>query len=68
MELGRQIRSSVTSGKMLLLPKATLSSWGKSAPFAPFRERVERAAAAVRRANEETGGHTAYIPNVSGYW
>ena len=35
-------------------------------PFAPFRERVERAAAAVRRANEETGGHTAYIPNVSG--
>lgn len=35
-------------------------------PFAPFRERVEQAAAAVRRANEETGGHTAYIPNVSG--
>lgn len=35
-------------------------------PFAPYRERVERAAAAVRRANEETGGHTAYIPNVSG--
>jgi len=35
-------------------------------PFAPFRRRVEQAAAAVRRANEETGGHTAYIPNVSG--
>ena len=35
-------------------------------PFAPYRARVERAAAAVRRANQETGGHTAYIPNVSG--
>lgn len=35
-------------------------------PFAPYRARVEQAAAAVRRANEETGGHTAYIPNVSG--
>ena len=35
-------------------------------PFARYRERVEQAAAAVRRANEETGGHTAYIPNVSG--
>lgn len=35
-------------------------------PFAPYRARVEQAAAAVCRANEETGGHTAYIPNVSG--
>lgn len=35
-------------------------------PFSTFRRRVELAAAAVRRANEETGGHTAYIPNVSG--
>lgn len=35
-------------------------------PFASFRRRVEQAAAAVRRANEEMGGHTAYIPNVSG--
>ena len=34
--------------------------------FAPYRQRVEQAAAAVRRANGETGGHTAYIPNVSG--
>lgn len=34
--------------------------------FASFRQRVEQAAAAVRRANGETGGHTAYIPNVSG--
>ncbi len=35
-------------------------------PFASFRERVEQVAAAVRRGNEEIGGHTAYIPNVSG--
>ena len=35
-------------------------------PFAPCRRRIELTAAAVRRANEETGGHTAYIPNVSG--
>lgn len=35
-------------------------------PFAPYRERVERVSAAVRRANGETGGHTAYLPNVSG--
>lgn len=35
-------------------------------PFSRYRERVEQAAEAVRRANAETGGHTAYIPNVSG--
>lgn len=35
-------------------------------PFASYRQRVERVSAAVRRANGETGGHTAYIPNVSG--
>lgn len=35
-------------------------------PFAPFRERVQAVTEAVKRANEETGGHTAYIPNVSG--
>jgi len=34
--------------------------------FAAYRERVEQVSAAVRRANEETGGHTAYIPNVTG--
>ncbi len=34
--------------------------------FAPYRERVKAVAAAVDRANRETGGHTAYIPNVSG--
>lgn len=35
-------------------------------PFSRYRERVEQAAEAVRRANTETGGHTAYIPNISG--
>lgn len=34
--------------------------------FAPYRERVELVTAAVERANRETGGHTAYIPNISG--
>jgi len=34
--------------------------------FAPYEERVKLVAEAVRRANLETGGHTAYIPNVSG--
>ncbi len=33
--------------------------------FTPFRERVERCAAAVARANRETGGHCLYLPNVS---
>ncbi|MFK8054435.1 MAG: RuBisCO large subunit C-terminal-like domain-containing protein [Woeseiaceae bacterium] len=35
-------------------------------PFAPFRERVAHCAAAVRRANEETGGRTVYAPMLSG--
>jgi len=34
-------------------------------PFAPFAARVEACAAAVARANAETGGHTLYAPNVS---
>ena len=32
---------------------------------APFRERVERCQEAVLRANDETGGHTLYFPNVT---
>jgi ribulose-bisphosphate carboxylase large chain len=35
-------------------------------PSAPFRERVEKVAAAVARANAETGGRTLYFPNVAG--
>lgn len=35
-------------------------------PFAPYRERVQAVTEAVSRANQETGGHTAYIPNISG--
>jgi ribulose-bisphosphate carboxylase large chain len=35
-------------------------------PFAPFRERVERCAAAVARANRETGLSSLYMPNVTG--
>ncbi len=34
--------------------------------FTPFRERVERCAEAVARANRETGGHCLYLPNISG--
>lgn len=34
-------------------------------PFAPFKERVQRCAEAVERANRETGGKCLYIPNVS---
>lgn len=33
---------------------------------APFRERTARCAAAVARANDQTGGRTVYLPNVSG--
>jgi len=33
--------------------------------FAPFRERVERCAEAVARANRETGGRSMYVPNVT---
>jgi ribulose-bisphosphate carboxylase large chain len=33
--------------------------------FAPFRERVERCAEAVARANRETGGCSLYVPNVT---
>ncbi len=35
-------------------------------PFCPFDERVARCAEAVAQANRETGGHTLYIPNLSG--
>ncbi len=35
-------------------------------PFAPFRERVERCAAAVVRANRETGLKGIYMPNLTG--
>ncbi|MBM4319942.1 MAG: ribulose 1,5-bisphosphate carboxylase large subunit [Deltaproteobacteria bacterium] len=34
-------------------------------PFAPFRERVARCAAAVAEANARTGGRCRYLPNVS---
>ena len=34
--------------------------------FSPFKERVERACEAVRKANEETGGHAIYAPMISG--
>ncbi len=33
--------------------------------FARFRERVERCAEAVSRANRETGGRSVYVPNVT---
>ena len=33
-------------------------------PFARFKERVERCAEAVRRANQQTGYHTIYIPSL----
>jgi len=35
-------------------------------PTAPFDRRLEACAAAVRRANEETGGSTLYVPNITG--
>ena len=35
-------------------------------PFSRYLERVRAVSAAVRRANEETGGHTIYVPNASG--
>lgn len=34
---------------------------------APFRERVEKIAAAVQRANDETGGNTLYFPSLLGH-
>jgi ribulose-bisphosphate carboxylase large chain len=34
-------------------------------PFARFRERVERCAEAVARANRETGFHCIYVPNIT---
>jgi ribulose-bisphosphate carboxylase large chain len=34
-------------------------------PFAPFKERVQRCAEAVRRANRETGKTCLYAPNLS---
>lgn len=33
---------------------------------APFKRRVEKVAAAVARANRETGGHSLYFPNIAG--
>lgn len=33
--------------------------------FAPFKERVEACAEAVRSANEKTGYHSIYMPNIS---
>jgi ribulose-bisphosphate carboxylase large chain len=36
-----------------------------SQPFAPFRERVERCAAAVREANDRTGGRAVYLPSLN---
>lgn len=35
-------------------------------PMAPFRERVEKTAAAVARANAETGGRSLYFPSLAG--
>jgi ribulose-bisphosphate carboxylase large chain len=35
-------------------------------PFSPFRERVERCAEAVTRANRQTGFNCAYVANVTG--
>jgi ribulose-bisphosphate carboxylase large chain len=34
--------------------------------MAPFKERVEKVSAAVRRANAETGGGCLYFPNIAG--
>jgi ribulose-bisphosphate carboxylase large chain len=34
--------------------------------MAPFKERVEKVAAAVQRANAESGGHCLYFPNIAG--
>ena len=34
-------------------------------PFSPFRERVQRCAEAVERANRETGKKCLYVPNLS---
>jgi ribulose-bisphosphate carboxylase large chain len=35
-------------------------------PWAPFAERVPRLAEAVRRANDDTGGRSVYLPAVNG--
>jgi ribulose-bisphosphate carboxylase large chain len=35
-------------------------------PWAPFSDRVPRVAEAVRRANEDTGGRSVYLPVVNG--
>ncbi len=34
--------------------------------YSPFAERIRSCAAAIRRANKESGSHTRYVPNVSG--
>lgn len=36
-----------------------------SQPFSPYQQRVERCAQAVRRANQQTGRHSIYAPNVT---
>jgi ribulose-bisphosphate carboxylase large chain len=33
--------------------------------FSPFKERVNRCAEAVRKANKKTGGNTIYLPNIT---
>lgn len=35
-------------------------------PFSPFQDRVLRCVEAVQRANQETGGHSIYVPSVTG--
>jgi ribulose-bisphosphate carboxylase large chain len=35
--------------------------------LAPFDERLQRCQSAVRQANRETGGHTLYVPHLTGF-
>ncbi|TVQ10387.1 MAG: ribulose 1,5-bisphosphate carboxylase [Balneolaceae bacterium] len=37
-------------------------------PYAPFRERVRMCTDAIRRAADETGRASVYIPNITGSW
>jgi ribulose-bisphosphate carboxylase large chain len=61
-ELARDCRAFALGGADIVKDDHSLADQAT----APFRERVERCAAAVAAANDETGGNTHYFPNLFG--
>ncbi|MBL4639643.1 MAG: hypothetical protein JKY57_03840, partial [Kordiimonadaceae bacterium] len=60
-ELAKQAEAFARGGLDIVKDDHGLSNQ----PFAPFRDRVERCAAAVAEANVKTGGHCLYAPMLS---